>query len=84
MSLQYSFSNDLKIADIIAIAAAENPDATIIVKIHPDVISGKKRSDIDQQEILNADIVVLAEDVNVISLLENVDAIYTKSSQVGF
>lgn len=65
-------------------AKEENPDADIYVKIHPDVISGKKRGylyDIVKQD---KDIYIISEDVNSLSLLEYFAKVYTVSSQMGF
>lgn len=64
-------------------AINENPGAQVYVKVHPDVLSGKKRSDIDLT-MLNSRCVVLDEDVNPLSLIECFDAVYTKTSLMGF
>ncbi|MBD3843396.1 MAG: capsule polysaccharide transporter [Campylobacterales bacterium] len=82
-SLKYGLAERFTTDEIIDAVILENPDAEIWLKIHPDVISGKKGSDID---IASARIKcrIIDEDFNPISLLEHFDAVYTKTSQMGF
>lgn len=68
---------------MIKAAKAENPDAVIWVKIHPDVLAGKKEGHLT--DYLSVDGVrVLSENINPISLLEKMDRVYTATSQMGF
>ena len=83
MSLEYGFGNQFSTSQIVNAAFQENPGADIYLKIHPDVIAGKKRSDLDIKR-LPAACRVLARDVNPIVLLEKMDRVYTKTSQMGF
>ncbi len=63
-------------------ALEENPDAEILVKIHPDVIAGRKRGYLGQ--IANGRrLTVLAGDVNPRALIELVDHVYVVTSQLG-
>lgn len=82
-SLEYGMLDQFTTGDMITAAIEENPEAVIYLKIHPDVISGKKKSDIN---ILNLDarVHVITENVNPISLLKYFDKVYTKTSQMGF
>lgn len=82
-SLKYGLAERFTTDEMIDAVIRENPDAEIWLKIHPDVISGKKGSDID---IASARIKcrIIDEDFNPISLLEHFDAVYTKTSQMGF
>ena len=82
-SLEYGMLQHFTTQEIIQTAIAENPDATIYVKIHPDVLSGKKSSDINIQELQN-NCVVLDQNVNPISLLKHFSKVYTKTSGMGF
>lgn len=64
-------------------ALAENPDAEIWVKTHPDVLSGKKKgylTDLAQQERVR----LIAADINPISLLQAVGKVYCVTSHMGF
>lgn len=83
MSLKYGMAEQFSTDELIQSACSQNPDAHIYLKIHPDVLSGKKRSDIDIEKAkLTCKIIV--EDINPISLLKCVDKVYTKTSQMGF
>jgi len=66
-------------------ALEENPNAEIWVKTHPDVMSGKKHGFLtaiaDQQ---TPRLHWLARDLCPLSLLEQVDKVYTVTSQMGF
>ncbi len=65
-------------------AIAENPTADVFIKTHPEVIAGKKRGYFSLEEVKSLGVRVLAEDVNPISLLEQVDRVYVVTSQLGF
>ncbi len=61
-------------------ARAENPDAAIIYKPHPDVEAGLRRGKIDASGL--ADIV--ADKADPIALIEAVDEVWTLTSLLGF
>ncbi|RDH85894.1 MAG: capsule biosynthesis protein [endosymbiont of Escarpia spicata] len=82
-SLKYGQADRFTTDEMIDVAVAENPDAEVYIKVHPDVLCGKKVSDIDIETVRNR-CIVLDENVNPISLLESFDKIYTKTSQMGF
>ncbi|MCR2074901.1 capsular polysaccharide biosynthesis protein, partial [Campylobacter lari] len=69
--------------DIINEAIKENPNAKIYIKIHPDVLSGKKQSDFNAQD-LPSKCVVIKENYNPIELLSHFKKVYTKTSGMGF
>jgi capsular polysaccharide export protein len=81
-SLKYGKAEKYSTKEMIADAMSENADASIYMKIHPDVLSGKKKSDIDLSDIPE-ECMVLDADVNPISLLQYMDKIYTKTSGMG-
>jgi capsular polysaccharide export protein len=65
-------------------AKEENRDADIYVKIHPDVILGKKKGYLLDLAVKDKEVFLIMEDVNSLSLLEFFDKVYTVSSQMGF
>ncbi len=83
MSLRYGMTEQFTTDAMIEAAIDENPDATIYMKVHPDVVSGKKKSDIDLIEARKK-CIIIDGDVNPISLLSSFDKVYTKTSQMGF
>ncbi|CAM2794736.1 capsular polysaccharide biosynthesis protein [Helicobacter burdigaliensis] len=83
LSLKYGLGDKFSTKDLINCAINENKDKEIYLKIHPDVLSGKKNSDINPQEIPSS-IKLITEDFNPISLLKHFKKVYTKTSQMGF
>jgi capsular polysaccharide export protein len=83
MSLEYGLGNNFSTSQIIAAALWENPGAEIYLKIHPDVIAGKKKSDLNIKQVPEK-CRIITRDINPIALLEKIDKVYTKTSQMGF
>ena len=82
-SLKYGMLDDYTTDDIIKFAIDENPEAKVYIKIHPDVLSGKKKSDIDINAVKQK-CIIIEENFNPISLLKHFNKVYTKTSQMGF
>ncbi|EAI3980241.1 capsular polysaccharide biosynthesis protein [Campylobacter jejuni] len=82
-SLEFGLAKDFKTVDMIKDAIKENPDSKIYIKIHPDVLSGKKQSDLDIKS-LPKECILITENFNPIALLEFFDKVYTKTSGMGF
>ncbi|EAH7188035.1 capsular polysaccharide biosynthesis protein [Campylobacter lari] len=82
-SLKFGLAEDFSTQDMINEAIKENPNAKIYIKIHPDVLSGKKQSDFDVQDLPN-NCVVIKENYNPIELLSYFKKVYTKTSGMGF
>jgi capsular polysaccharide export protein len=70
-------------AEMLAAARAENPGATIYVKAHPEVSSGRKNGHFgtigDDEHT-----VVLRSPVNPLSLIAHMDRVYAVTSTMGF
>ncbi|MBR2513241.1 MAG: capsular polysaccharide biosynthesis protein [Halomonas sp.] len=64
-------------------ALSDHPGAEILVKVHPDVIAGKK-----QGHLANAKnhprCRVISQDINPWALFDQVDTVYVVTSQLGF
>lgn len=82
-SIHYGGASASSFNQMLEAALAEHPDAEILVKIHPDVIAGKK-----QGHLLNAAdhprCRVIGEDLNPWALFDQVDHVYVVTSQLGF
>lgn len=85
-SLKYGeaedISNDGLLLEILSTYKPENYE--YYVKVHPDVISGKKKSNIDLEIFEASGFNILSENYNPIVLLNEFDVIYTYTSQMGF
>lgn len=64
-------------------ALTENPGAEVVVKLHPDVLAGKRKGHLNEAARLDPRIRLLPLDVNPWSLFPLVDTVYTVSSQTG-
>ncbi|TDV11117.1 capsular polysaccharide export protein [Paraburkholderia caballeronis] len=61
-------------------ARANNPDAFIVYKPHPDVLSGNRTGLVDARRYAN----VVDAEADLLSLLEHTDEVHTISSLAGF
>jgi capsular polysaccharide export protein len=82
-SLKYGMLETYTTNDMIDAAINENPNATIYLKIHPDVLSGKKASDIEIATVKSR-CTIITENINPIRLLKQFHKVYTKTSNMGF
>lgn len=64
-------------------AVESNPEAEVFVKVHPDVVAGKKKGHLlDLAREMKC--TILAQDVSPWSLLDVVDKVFVVTSQLGF
>jgi len=83
LSLKYGLATQFDSKQMIQDAIKENPNAEIFLKIHPDVLSGKKESNIDI-DFAKQHCTVITQNINPIVLLEKFEKVYTQTSQMGF
>jgi len=83
MSLQYGYGDEVGAKQMLLQAIEDNPDAEVYVKIHPDVLAGKKASNIDV-DYAKRHCHVIEENIHPMVLLEAFDKVYTQTSQMGF
>ena len=69
---------------MLAAAKAEHPGAEILLKLHPEVMSGAKRGYLAGRTRELDGARIIAQAVNPWSLIELVDHVYVVSSQLGF
>lgn len=82
-SIKYGGASAKTFTELLTQAIKENPNSEIIVKIHPDVICGKKEGHLlDLAKQLNCSI--LKDNVDNWELLNNVKKVYVVTSQFGF
>nr|WP_275980306.1 hypothetical protein [Halalkalibacter alkaliphilus] len=83
MSIALGLGSQQSFINMFYKAKQENPGADIYVKVHPDVIAGKKQGNIQNLKE-DEHTIILSEGTNPLSLLENMDAVYVVTSQMGF
>lgn len=83
MSVSLGGATAQNFADMLAAAKAENPKATIFVKTHPEVSSGRKGGYLTHVQADDRT-VLLRDAVNPMSLLSHMDKVYVVTSTMGF
>ncbi|MBQ9273559.1 MAG: hypothetical protein IJ228_02005 [Succinivibrio sp.] len=82
MSIYRGGIHDETYRQIITDALRENPESDIFLKAHPDMLSGKFSGCFNGTELTRLHLIDCA--VNPYALLEQVDLVYTGTSQMGF
>lgn len=70
--------------DMLAAALNEHPDATIIVKVHPDVITKGRRGHFSSEMLQHERVMTMGGAYHSPSLIEHAAAVYTVTSLMGF
>jgi capsular polysaccharide export protein len=83
LSIELGLANEETFEVMLEVARAENPEATLYIKTHPEVISGKKRGHLSSVKEDEKTILV-RKPVCPMRLLSRVDRVYVVSSQMGF
>ncbi|WP_081955254.1 capsular polysaccharide biosynthesis protein [Achromobacter sp. RTa] len=66
-------------------ALLAHPDCTVVVRIHPDVVAGRKRGHFDLSKLQqNSRVQVSADGSHPARWLAHAEAVYTVTSQLGF
>lgn len=82
-SVSYGGADQTSFWEMLKAAIAEHPDAKIIVKIHPDVIAGKKQGHLLELAREHG-CTVLSEDISPWAVFDQVEHVYVVTSQLGF
>lgn len=84
-SVACGLATDASFDRMLSCALSENPGATILLKVHPEVMQGRKQGyfDVDAVSRLPG-VKVLSSDAHPVGLIENAAALYVVTSQMGF
>ncbi|MEZ5656092.1 MAG: hypothetical protein R3E04_09435 [Sphingobium sp.] len=83
LSIQLGAASADTFREMLDAAQAENPEATIYVKTHPEVVSGRKGGHFDSLKD-RENVVLLRTAINPLSLIDHMDRVYVVSSTMGF
>ncbi|MBQ7618230.1 MAG: capsular polysaccharide biosynthesis protein, partial [Desulfovibrio sp.] len=83
VSVALGLANEATFTTMLQAALNEHPSALILVKVHPDVLSGRKKGYFKPSH-LPSNVRLLSTDCSPLSLLALVDEVYTVTSQMGF
>lgn len=82
-SIGYGLAEESTFTQMLDAAIAQNPGAEVLIKIHPDVICGKKKGYLlESARARNCRLI--GEDLSPWALLDAVDKVYVVTSQLGF
>jgi len=80
-SIKYGLATSETFSEMLEAARRENPDSEILVKLHPEVVSGRKKGHFTG--LRDPSLRLIEHDVNPWSLIELVDKVYVVTSQLG-
>lgn len=84
-SIAYGQADVSSFTRMLEAALREHPQDTILLKVHPDVVAGRKRGHYDLAALRATPRVrILNTDAHPASLLDRVSAVYVVTSQLGF
>jgi hypothetical protein len=83
-SIGYASADESTFQKMLLDACKENPDADIIIKVHPDALTGLVKGHFDRGSENLPNVYLYGEDINPLCLLRSVDSVYAVSSQMGF
>ncbi|MCR5814458.1 MAG: capsular polysaccharide biosynthesis protein [Desulfovibrio sp.] len=83
VSITLGLASQASFSEMLACVLRRHADCDIYLKIHPDVLSGRKQGHF-VKEALPEHVQLIAYDAQPLSLLRQVDEVYTVSSQMGF
>lgn len=83
MSIIKGRSNEQTFINMLQSAIDENPDADIIVKTHPDIMTGNRGGYYSHLKAYD-NVYLQTDPINPISLIEYADKVYVVSTQFGF
>lgn len=84
-SIGDGMADDSSFQRMLDAALAENPDCTILLKVHPEVMAGHTRGHFDLDKIARLPQVrIIGQDVHPVNLIERAEAVYVVTTKMGF
>ena len=83
-SIHCGLADERSFRRMLEAALDEHPRLPVLLKVHPDVVAGRKRGHFEDLGAAASRVHVLATDAHPPSLLESAQAVYTVTSQMGF
>jgi len=84
-SIAYGLADANSFSRMLECALAENPDCQILLKVHPEVMQGRKQGHFNLSALKsNPRVLVLGVDAHPCNLLAQADSVYVVTSQMGF
>ncbi|MGE0675183.1 MAG: capsular polysaccharide biosynthesis protein, partial [Methylibium sp.] len=80
-SIKYGLASSETFSEMLEAARQENPASEILVKLHPEVVAGRKKGHFTG--LRDPGLRLIEHDVNPWTLIEQVDKVYVVTSQLG-
>ena len=84
LSIRLGFGTPGVFRRMLQAALAEHPNHTVVVRVHPDVLSGRAKGHFLPADLDHPRIQICADGLHPAALLEQADAVYVVTSQMGF
>jgi len=84
LSVKHSYASEQSFTDMLTAAIEENPNQSIYIKTHPDVLLGKKSGFLKPDAINHSNVQFIFDACNPLELIQQVEKVYTVCSQMGF
>ena len=84
LSLRHGQAEAASFRRMLASAERNHPDATLLLRIHPDVSSGRKQGHYSAADLAHPRVRLCADGGHPTALLEQAEAVYVVTSQLGF
>lgn len=85
LSVRYGLADETAFQAMLTAALLENPDRDVVVKLHPDVFTNAGKSHFDPAVLGKMGRVhIIADTCHPVRLIEQAQAVYTVTSQMGF
>jgi capsular polysaccharide export protein len=84
-SIRYGLADESSFQRMLDCALEEHPASTVLLKVHPEVLAGRKRGHFDLESTARrSNVHVIGDDVHPVNLIEHAEAVYVVTSQMGF
>jgi capsular polysaccharide export protein len=84
-SVRYGMADQSCFHRMLESALDENPECTVLLKMHPQVVAGRKQGYFDLDDIHRIPRVhIIGHDVHPVDLIEHAEKVYVVTSQMGF
>lgn len=84
-SIRHGMAHPGSFSRMLEAALSEHPDKTVVLKVHPEVVSGRKKGHFDLDAAARMDRVrVFSGNEHPVGLIERAAAVYVVTSQMGF
>jgi len=84
LSVTGGLADQTSFATMLGAALAENPDHEVLVKIHPDVLTHRKRGNFAPKDLEHPRIRLIADGSHPVRLLRHAACVYAVTSLIGF